>query len=227
MARALAAAGVDAVYSYAGRVPDLARQPLPVRVGGFGGAEGLAAWLREQRISHVIDATHPFAAGMSRNAVAACAALNLPLVALERPAWQVEPGWIEVPDFASAASALPAAPVSVFLAIGKQNLAAFAGLPHRWLLRFAAPDPQAAGILPGAGIVVARGPFTPEGDIALMRAHGTRIVVAKNAGGAAARAKLEAALALDLPVILIARPRLPARAIRTTPQAVLDWLGGV
>ncbi len=226
MARALAGAGVDAVYSYAGRVPDLARQPLPVRVGGFGGVGGLTDWLRDQRMTHVIDATHPFAAGMSRNAIAACAALRLPLVALERPPWRVEPGWSELPDFASAAKALPEAPTPIFLAIGKQNLAAFAGLPHRWLLRFAAPDPRAAAILPGAEIVVSRGPFDLEGDRALMRAHGIRLVVAKNAGGAAARAKLDAALALDLPVILIARPSLPARTIRPSPEAVLDWLNG-
>lgn len=226
MARALAAAGVDAVYSYAGRVPDPARQPLPVRVGGFGGAEGLADWLQDQGITHVIDATHPFAAGMSRNAIAACEAVGLPLIALERPPWRVGPGWREVPDFASAAKALPDAPTPIFLAIGKQNLAAFAGLPHRWLLRFAAADPQAAAILPGAETIISRGPFNLAGDKALLQAHGIRLVVAKNAGGTAARAKLDAALALGLPVILIARPRLPARETRATPQAVLDWLQG-
>src|SRR5690606_10797848 len=138
MARALAGAGVEALYSYAGRTSSPRPQPLPLRIGGFGGADGLAALLREGGFTHVIDATHPFAATVSRNAVAACAATGVPLLALERPAWAQAAGddWTLVPDLAAAAAALPEAPANVFLAIGRQNLDIFAALPHRWLLRF-------------------------------------------------------------------------------------------
>ena len=109
MARALAEAGLDAVYSYAGRTEDPVAQPLPQRVGGFGGVGGLVAWLRTEGISHVIDATHPFASGMSRNAVAACAAPGVPLMALERPAWVAGEGdrWTHVASTSDAAAALP------------------------------------------------------------------------------------------------------------------------
>src|SRR5690606_32148210 len=168
MARALADAGIEALYSYAGRTSTPRPQPLPLRIGGFGGAEGLAACLRDGRFTHVIDATHPFAATISRNAVAACAAAGVPLLAVERPAWTPAPGddWTPVPDLAAAAAALPEAPANVFLAIGRQNLDVFKGLPHRWLLRFVDPEPAP---LPHATRIVDRGPFTQAGDMALMR----------------------------------------------------------
>ncbi|WP_323716575.1 cobalt-precorrin-6A reductase [Paracoccus aminovorans] len=225
MARALAEAGLDAVYSYAGRTAAPVAQPLPTRSGGFGGIEGLAAWLRDNRVSHVIDATHPFAAGMSRNAVAACAAEGVALMALERPAWTERPGdrWRHVADYDAAAAALPNDGSAVFLAIGRQNLVPFAGLDHRWMLRFAE---VAAHPLRDATLIVSRGPFTVAGDIALMRRHDIAQVVAKNAGGRAAEAKLAAARELGLPVVMISRPALPPRRLAATPEEVLDWLHG-
>lgn len=226
MAEALARSGIAAVYSYAGRTTAPAAQPLPVRVGGFGGVEGLTDWLRRSGITHVIDATHPFAADMSRNAVAACRALRLPLVALERGPWQAGPGdrWQHVPDIAAAAAALPEAPARVFLAIGRLHLAEFACRPeHFYLLRLV--DPPGGGLpLAGAEAVIARGPFDLAGDLALLRGWGITHVVAKNAGGAGARAKLDAARALGLPVILIDRPGIPARPRLERPEAVLAWL---
>ncbi|MGQ0564481.1 MAG: precorrin-6A/cobalt-precorrin-6A reductase, partial [Gemmobacter sp.] len=145
MAEGLAGAGIDAVYSYAGRTERPVSPPIPHRTGGFGGVEGLVAWLRAERISHVIDATHPFAAQMSRHAVAASAALSLPLIALERPPWTPVPGdrWTHVPDIPAAVAALPDTPARVFLAIGRQEVAAFAALPHRYLLRLVDPGPVA------------------------------------------------------------------------------------
>lgn len=223
MARALAEAGVEALYSYAGRTNTPRPQPLPLRIGGFGGVEGLALHLREDGFTHVIDATHPFAASISRNAVAACAAAGVPLLALERPAWVQAAGddWTPVPDLAAAAAALPRTPANVFLAIGRQNLDAFAGLPHRWLLRFVDPEPVP---LPRASRVVDRGPFTPAGDMALMRDHRIQIVVAKNAGGEGARAKLDAARALRLPVVMVARPEIPARETVASAAQAMAWL---
>lgn len=226
LARALAGAGCDAVFSYAGRTEAPLAQPLPVRVGGFGGVAGLADYLRHEGIGRVVDATHPFAAQMSRNAVAACAQAGIPLIALERPVWTAGPSddWHAVPDIAAAVAALPQAPARVFLAIGKQNLAPFAARPqHHYLLRLVDP-PEAPLPLPQATVVLARGPFDPEGDAALMRAHGISHIVAKNAGGAGAEAKLAAARALRLPVILIGRPALPPRRVATTVEEVMGWL---
>ncbi len=226
LARALAAAGVPAVYSFAGRTAAPLAPPLPFRVGGFGGVAGLRAYLAETGITRVIDATHPFAAQMSRNAVEACAAAGVPLLALERPAWVAGPGddWRPVPDMEAAAAALPLAPTAVFLAIGRLELAAFAGRPeHRYLLRLVDP-PEVPLPLTQVDCVIARGPFTLEGDLALMKGRGIGLVVAKNAGGQGARAKLDAARALGLPVILIDRPVIPARPVVSTVGEVLDWL---
>lgn len=224
LAHALAARAVDAVFSYAGRTNAPLPQPLPTRIGGFGGAEGLEAWLMAERISHVVDATHPFAARISRNAIAACAAADIPLLGFERPAWDDFPGCRHVCDIAGAVAALPDAPARVFLAIGKQNLAAFAACPqHHFLLRLVdAPDELP---LANATAVVARGPFTTGGDLDLLRRHRISHIVAKNAGGRGAQAKIDAARVLGLPVILIARPELPARQTADSVAAVLGWLG--
>ncbi|NEY91532.1 cobalt-precorrin-6A reductase [Tabrizicola oligotrophica] len=226
LAHALADAGLEAVFSYAGRTEAPIAQPLPMRIGGFGGAAGLEAYLAREGISHVVDATHPFAAQMSRNAIAACAATGTPLVTLERPAWLAGPGddWQGVADVEAAVAALPDIPARVFLAIGKQTLAPFAAKPqHHYLLRLVDP-PEAPLPLPQASVVIARGPFDAEADTALLRAHAITHVVAKNAGGVGAEAKLIAARALHLPVILIDRPALPTRRVVATVAEVMDWL---
>nr|WP_315430874.1 cobalt-precorrin-6A reductase [uncultured Albidiferax sp.] len=225
LARALAAAGVDAIFSYAGRTEAPIAQPLPTRVGGFGGCMGLLAWLRANRITQVVDATHPFAAQMSSHAIVACGEARIPLLALERPAWVAQAGdaWQNVPDVDAAVAALPAAPAHVFLAIGRQQLAPFARLPqHRYLLRLvdAVPDLPLAH----TEVVLARGPFTEQGDRALMLAHGITHVVAKNAGGSGAEAKLLAARALGLAVVLIDRPVIPKRATVASVAEVMDWI---
>lgn len=225
MARALSRDDEDAIFSYAGRTGHPQPQPLRTRIGGFGGIEGLRRFLRGQGISHVIDATHPFASGMSRNAIAACEAEGVALIALERPAWVEQPGdrWTRVADFDAAAAALPGDGSTVFLAIGRQNLAPFVGLNHRWLLRFAE---LAAHPLRDATLIVSRGPYTVAGDVALMQRHGVSHVVAKNAGGAAAEAKISAARQLGLPVLMIDRPALPARRAVATVDEVTRWLHG-
>lgn len=227
LADALARARIDAVYSYGGRTQAPSGQPLPTRIGGFGGAGGLADYLRHERITHVVDATHPFAAEMSRNAVAACAATATPLIALERAPWRKAPGdrWIEVADATAAVAALPEARSSIFLAIGRQHLAPFAARPqHAYTLRFVDP-PDGPLPLPDAHVIVSRGPFTLEGDIALMHARSIGHVVARNAGGDGARAKIDAARELGLPVIMIARPELPERPRVVGIEEVLAWLG--
>ncbi len=225
LAKAIAEQGVAAVYSYAGRVESPRPQPLPVRVGGFGGSEGLAEYTHENAITHVVDATHPFAAQMSRNAIEACRATQTPLAALTRSAWTPQPGdnWHHVPDIAAAVDALSGDAQRVFLAVGRMHLEDFAAQPqHHYLLRLV-DDPDSLP-LPNAEVVVARGPFTEAEDRALMLRHGTQLVVSKNAGGSGARAKLDVARAFGLPVLMIDRPVLPQRTELSSVAQVLDWL---
>jgi precorrin-6A/cobalt-precorrin-6A reductase len=227
VADALWRARIDAIYSYAGRTKIPLPHALPTRIGGFGGAAGLAAFIRSERITHVIDATHPFAAEISRNAVEACAATSTPLIALERVPWAAVAGdhWIDACDEVDAAAKLPDEPTRAFLAIGRQHLAPFAAKPqHAYTLRFV--DEPGDGLpLPGAEIIVSRGPFTLESDRELMRVRGIQWLVSRNAGGLGARAKIDAARELRLPVIMIARPQLPERPRVERVEHVLAWLG--
>ena len=226
LARAVAEAGIKAVFSYAGRTEQPTAQPLPTRIGGFGGAEGLAAYIRGEGVTHLVDATHPFAAQMSRNAIKACSLTDTSICAFERPPWVAGEGdvWHPVADMSAAADALPEAPARVFLAIGKLHIAEFAHKPqHSYLLRLVDP-PKGPLPLPDAKAVIARGPFTEAGDLALLQRHRITHIVAKNAGGAGAEAKLKAARTLGIPVILIDRPQLPARTVFGTVADVLEWL---
>ena len=230
LAKTLAEAGTDAVFSYAGRTAKPVSQPLPTRIGGFGGADGLADYLQAEGITHVVDATHPFAAQMSTNAVGACALVGVPLCAFERPAWQAGEGdnWVQADSIEQAVEALPDTPARVFLAIGKQNLAQFAAKPqHHYLLRLV-DAPEADLPLPHTTVEIARGPFDVAGDTALMQRHGITHVVAKNAGGVGAAAKLTAARSLNLPVIMIGRPQVHApagqRPIKGSVAEVMAWL---
>ena len=219
-------AGRQAVFSYAGRTARPAAQPLPCRIGGFGGVSGLVDYLRREGITHVVDATHPFAAQMSTNAVRACAEAGVGLVAFERPAWQPQTGdhWVHVADMAGAVAALPEAGARVFLAIGKQHVAEFAAKPKNHYLLRLVDAPEAPLSLPDATVIVARGPFEAAGDEALMRQHKVTHIVAKNAGGAGAEAKLSAARTLSLPVVMIDRPKVPARPVLGTVAEVMRWL---
>ena len=228
LALALARRGERAVLSYAGRVAQPRQQPIPVRCGGFGGVEGLAAYLREHAVTHVVDATHPFAATMSSHAVAACERAQVALLALTRPPWRAQPGdrWREVPDIAAAAAALDGASQRILLALGRLHLAAFAVRPqHHYIVRLVDP-PQGPPVLPSCSVIVSRGPFDLAGDTELLREQRVQVVVCKNSGGEGARAKLDAARVLRLPVLMVARPALPARAEATEVVDVLDWLDG-
>ncbi|KJC41150.1 cobalt-precorrin-6A reductase [Bradyrhizobium sp. LTSP857] len=226
LAAEIARAGIEAVYSYGGRTRAPADQPLPTRIGGFGGVSGLADYIRREGVTHVIDATHPFAAEMSGNAVTACAETGAPLIALERAPWTKAPGdnWIEVADVNAAVATLPESPAKIFLAIGRQHIAPFATRPqHAYTLRFV--DPPEAPLPFAADVVVSRGPFTLDGELEMMRARGIAWIVARNSGGDGARAKIDAARTLGLPVIMISRPRLPERLRAENVSEVMQWLG--
>ena len=225
LALRLAGMHLDATLSYAGRVSRPMEQPIPTRSGGFGGVEGLADYLSEHRVTHLVDATHPFAAKMSGNAVAASRLTGVPMVALIRPPWAPVAGddWRRVTDMNSARENIGHERKTVFLAIGRQELGAFAGTPHRFLIRVVDP-PMERFPLEDYTAVVARGPFDVEGDRRLMEEHGVDLVVSKNAGGDGARAKLDAARALRLPVVMIDRPPVPPREEVATVGEVIAWL---
>lgn len=226
LAAEIARARIDAVYSYGGRTRAPADQPLLIRIGGFGGVRGLADYIRSEGITRVIDATHPFAAEMSRHAVEACAHTGTPLIALERAPWTRAPddNWIVVADVNAAAAALPEATANVFLAIGRQHIAPFAAKPqHAYTLRFV--DPPEAPLPFAADVIVSRGPFTLDGELEMMRSRGIAWIVARNSGGDGARAKIDAARMLGLPVIMISRPNLPERLRVESVDEVMQWLG--
>ncbi|MEM1342721.1 MAG: cobalt-precorrin-6A reductase [Pseudomonadota bacterium] len=226
LGQAVAEAGLRGQVSLAGRVARPKRQPLPMRVGGFGGVAGLIGFLRTEKISHIIDATHPFASQMSHNAARAAQETGLPLVAFTRPPWQPGPGddWVCVPDIDAAARSLDGPAERIMLAVGRMHLSTFAISPqHDYLLRLVDP-PDGPLPLPRCQVVLDRGPFTLAGDLALMRAHGIQRVISKNAGGTAAIAKLEAARELGLPVTMIERPRQPQRTEITRLEDVMAWI---
>jgi precorrin-6A/cobalt-precorrin-6A reductase len=219
-------ADLDVTLSLAGRTSRPVPHPVPVRIGGFGGPAGLADHLASARIDRLIDATHPYAAQMSVHAAEAARRAGVPLLALRRPAWRQVAGdrWTEVADTGAAARALGKAPRRVFLALGRNEIAAFAAAPqHHYVVRSVDPvDPPLA--VPSATYIQARGPFAEEDDRALLAAHGIDVVVSKNSGGDAAYGKIAAARALGIAVMLLRRPVLPeVPAVETVDDAVA-WL---
>ena len=219
-------ADLAVTLSLAGRTAEPLPQAVPVRSGGFGGVDGLAAYLRAGRIAALIDATHPYAAVISANAARAAEIAHVPLLALRRPAWKKQAGdtWTEVATIGDAVTALGEAVRRVFLALGRKELAPFAAAPqHVYLVRSVDPvDPPLD--VPQASYLTARGPFTEEADRALLETHRIEIIVAKNSGGAATYAKIAAARALGIPVIMLKRPALPEVETATTVEEVLAWL---
>ncbi len=217
---------VAATTSLAGRTRAPASVPGRVRVGGFGGAAALAEYLQSHEIDLLIDATHPFAARISRNAAQACAEAGVPRLVLTRPAWAARDGdrWIRVPDAGSAAAALPALGARVFLTIGRQELAAFSALSGLWFLVRLVEPPEDPIPLADFRLVLGRGPFSLAQETALLRAQGIEAVVSKNSGGSGTYAKIEAARALDLPVVMVERPPLPEGETVETAAAARAWI---
>jgi precorrin-6A/cobalt-precorrin-6A reductase len=219
-------AGLDVTLSLAGRTASPATQPVPVRVGGFGGAAGLADYLGSEHIDALIDATHPYASVISASAVAAAKKTAVPLVAMRRPPWIAAAGdrWTEVSNIREAVLTLGPAPRRVFVALGRNELAPFNEAPqHHYLIRSVDPvDPPLP--LPHATYVTGRGPFGEADDRALLIAHRIEFIIAKNSGGAATYGKIVAARALGIGIIMLRRPRASdAPAVQTVAEA-LAWL---
>ena len=210
-ARELAArlhGSVDVISSLAGRVPDPALPVGEVRVGGFGGADGLRRWLRDNGVDAVVDATHPFAATMTANAATACADLGVPHLVLHRPPWDSDGATVVGSDTAAAETVAAKGYSRVFLTTGRSGAAAFAGSDAWFLIRVVtAPDP--ADLPHHHELLFSRGPYRYDDEHALMAGHGIEALVTKNSGGEHTRAKLDAARALGVAVVMIDRPPLP------------------
>jgi precorrin-6A/cobalt-precorrin-6A reductase len=226
VARLAGRSDLAVTLSLAGRTAAPRPAPVPTRVGGFGGAEGLARWIAAQGVGLVVDATHPFAAVISRNAAAACERSGVPLLALRRPPWRAVAGdrWIEVGTMAEAAVALGATPRRVFLTVGRLELPAFAAAPqHAYVVRTIEPIGDAFPV-PDVVAIRARGPFDEAAERALMAAHGIEAVVTKNSGGSSTYGKIAAARALGLPVVMVARPAKPEGPAVESVEAALAWI---
>ena len=198
--------------------------PIACRIGGFGGAEGLARFLREAGVERLIDATHPFAARISRNASLAASLAGVPLLAIRRPPWLAVPGdrWTLVADMPAAAKALGEVPRRVFLAVGRQELGPFRACRHRYVIR-SVEAPEPSELPEHATVVTARGPFSLAAERALLRHHGIECLVTKNSGGVTGN-KLTAARELGLEVVMVARPEKPAVLSVPDHLGALAWL---
>lgn len=217
---------IRAIISLAGHTVDPRPSNLPVRVGGFGGIDGLRQYLREEGIVAVVDATHPFAAIMPFNAEHACKAENVPLLAIRRESWQPQPGdcWEQVPDLEEAAQALGPKPRHVFLTIGRLELPIFADAPHHhYLVRAIEPIGNRLPV-PHVKVIQQRGPFQVDDEEALLRREGIEVIVSKNSGGDGTAAKLVAARRLGLPVVMVERPPKPDVETVAHVDQVLPWL---
>ena len=223
-ARKLAAQLDDVVSSLAGRV---ARPRLPageVRIGGFGGPDGLAHWLTERRVEAVIDATHPFAERISTSAASACDLCDVPLLRVERPGWEPRSGddWHRVANLPAAAALAPALGHRALLTTGRQGLAAFADAPLWFLVRCV--DPPEPPLPRDHDLVLDRGPYTLAGELALIDRQAIDLVITKDSGGDLTRAKLDAARRRGLPVIVVDRPPRPDVPTVATVAEASAWV---
>jgi precorrin-6A/cobalt-precorrin-6A reductase len=226
LARLLAARpDIPALLSLAGATRSPSLPPIPHRVGGFGGADGLAAFLRDNCTEAVVDATHPFAERISANAAEACRITGTPLLALRRPPWRPVEGdrWTEVLDAPQAAAAIGSERRRVFLTVGRIELPAFLGTPHDYLVRTIDPPERMPA---GARLILARGPFTEEDERRLLEEERIDVVVTKNSGGAATYGKIAAARALGLRVVLVRQPAAVAAGSVGTAEEALGWIEG-
>jgi precorrin-6A/cobalt-precorrin-6A reductase len=222
--------GIEVITSMAGVTRHPRRPEGSLRQGGFGGAEGLARYLRDETIAAVLDATHPYAAQISRHAAAAGEEAGVPVLHLARPPWEARMSdqWHEVANARDAAAWLNTSSLAdgatVFLTIGRTDLAAFAETPRLTYLSrsIEAPDPSAATVI--SHVILARGPFSREDELRLLTENQIACVVAKNSGGTASYPKIEAARDLGIPVVMITRPNPPTGTRAATAEDAIAWV---
>lgn len=218
----MAQAGVQGCVSLAGVTHRPRAQGLPVRIGGFGGDEGLRDYLTGQGVRAVVDATHPFATTMTERAARICAALNLPLLRLTRPAWDVQPGWV-MGDWGEIPALIPPN-ATVLLATGPKELTRLMDLRAKTVLCRRVDAADAPCPLRNGRWIVSRPPFTVTQERDLMAEQGVTHLVCKNSGGDAGRAKLIAAQDLGVQVVMIHRPETPDLPTVATPEQVMEWI---
>ncbi|WP_017240266.1 cobalt-precorrin-6A reductase [Streptomyces sp. SS] len=216
---------VRVTSSLAGRVASPRLPAGEVRIGGFGGVDGLVDWIRAHAVDAVIDATHPFAEHISFNAARAAATAHVPLLALRRPGWVPEDGddWRSVASLEQAAHALDGLGDRVFLTTGRLGLASFAACPQWFLVRSVdAPDtPMPAR----TEVLLDRGPFSLDDERELIRHHRIDVLVTKDSGGAATAPKLTAAREAGVPVVVVRRPPVPDGVpVAATPEEAAAWV---
>jgi precorrin-6A/cobalt-precorrin-6A reductase len=216
----------ETTLSLAGRTSHPKAQPVQTRTGGFGGIDGLAAWLEREAVEAVIDATHPYADQISAHAVAACGQLGIPLATILRPAWQPQPNdrWLEVASAEAAADALGPTPQNVFLSIGRLELGAFATRPHHHYVARMIEPPDELALPPDLRLIFERGPFDAPAETALLAQEKIDILVSKNSGGLATYTKIEAARRLGIPVVMISRPHKPHGDAVDDAEGAVRWL---
>jgi len=227
LARALSARPeIDAVLSLAGRTGHPVLPPIAHRIGGFGGVEGLVAYLKDNAVAAMIDATHPFAAQMSQHAAQACARLGVPRLTFTRKPWTPAPDdrWIEVPDIEAAVDALGETPAHVFLTVGRLSLGAFKRAPQHSYIARSIDQPDASELPPHCRVLLARPPFALADERALMQAERFDFLCTKNSGGAATEGKLLAARELGVHVIMVERPPAPQGDVLFDLAAVMTWI---
>jgi precorrin-6A/cobalt-precorrin-6A reductase len=226
-ARALAARlqpDVDVISSLAGRVPEPALPVGEVRIGGFGGVDGMRRWLSEADVDAVVDATHPYAATITAHAAAVCGKLGLPHLVLARPAWDPGDALVVRSDVEAAKTVAADGFSRVFLTTGRSGVKAFVDV-DAWFLIRAVTAPDADTLPQRHQLVLSRGPYHYDDELALLRDHGIDALVTKNSGGAMTRPKLDAAEALGVAVVMVDRPPLPPNVVTvTTVDEAADWV---
>jgi precorrin-6A/cobalt-precorrin-6A reductase len=224
--QASAIPGIEAIVSLAGRTRQPAKINVETRIGGFGGTEGLVAYLQNKAIALLIDATHPYAAQISFNAVEAAKISGIPHLMLVRPEWQPIEGdrWIEVDDLQAATNLLPGLAKRVFLTIGRQELSTFADLEDIWFLMRMIDPPEANTPIPKGQLLLERGPFSLADERELLQQYQIEAIVSKNSGGEATYAKIIAARELNLPVVMVKRPAIPKSDRVSDVENALKWL---
>ena len=215
---------VDIISSLAGRVPDPALPAGPVRIGGFGGVDGLVRWLQDERIDAVVDATHPFAATMTAHAAEACDQLRIPHLVVARPPWDPSDAIVVASDGEAAETAARQRYSRIFLTTGRSGVQAFAD-SDAWFLIRTVTEPDGVVLPRHHRLLLSRGPYRYDDELALLREHRIDALVTKNSGGDMTRGKLDAAAALDIPVVMVARPQLPTgvKAVGTAEEAA-EWV---
>lgn len=225
LAQVLTELGFTVVTSLAGRTQAPRTPAGAVRVGGFGGVEGLVSYLKQEAIAALIDATHPFAARISEQAAIACQMVSIPRLMLVVPAWEAQENdrWVSIPSLAQAAAILPSMAQRVFLTIGRQEVATFAPLRNLWfLMRLLEAAPEGERLPPGE-IIYARPPFTVEQERHWMEHYQVDTLVSKNSGGTSTYAKIQAARELGLAVVMVERPALPEGDRASTVSEAVQW----